>query len=65
MAGLGMNDRNVYRRIDIVNALAACIYAAKANGGTVDKGIVGSLCLAFGIDAAEVGQRVLEMERTL
>lgn len=58
MTNWGSEPRNVFRRSDIVGALAAYIFTTHANGGTIDYSAIKALCLAFGIEAAEVGERL-------
>jgi hypothetical protein len=50
--------RSVWRTSDIVQALAAYVYAVTAAGGVADMGMVGYMCLSFGIAIDEVAQRV-------
>lgn len=55
---LGDIQRTVWRRSDIVGALAAYIYTTTATGGAVDMVAIKALCLTFGIDISEVAARV-------
>jgi hypothetical protein len=50
--------RSVWRTSDVVQSLAAYVYAVTAAGGAVDMGMVGYMCLSFGIAIDEVAQRV-------
>ena len=58
----GEVTRSVWRRSDIVQALAAYVYTATAAGGTVDMHMVKALCLSFGINVDDVAQRVRAIE---
>jgi hypothetical protein len=62
---MGDVPRTIWRRDDIVQALAAYVWTARACGGTVDMVAVGHLCLAFGIDINTVAQRVRTMTEAM
>jgi hypothetical protein len=62
---VGDERRTVWRTSDIAQALAAYVYAVTAAGGTVDTGMVGYMCLAFGITIDDVAQRVRHMNQQI